>query len=128
MPKERLNSKLTKRERSWLHRAFRLAEFSPCKQQHGAVIVKGGRMLSTGFNTYRNRPGDDIPMFDRAIHAEEAAIRMLDNGRAQGAKIYVARKRRSNGEPGLSRPCDRCYQAIVEAGIKEIIFTENKAF
>lgn len=122
MPKEELYPELTKTERRYLRRAMRLAAMGTCNQRHGAVIVKGGRVLSVGINTQRNCPGNDyIPAEDIAIHAEEAAIRAL-GGQARGAKIYVARVLK-NGEPGLSRPCDRCYKAIMEAGIKDIIYT-----
>ena len=79
--------------------------------------------MSVGINTMRNPPSDNIPYQHIAIHAEEAAIKAL-GGQAQGAKIYVARVRRDNKD-GLSRPCNRCHQLIVSAGIKEVIYTQD---
>lgn len=122
MPKEKINSDLTNTDTKWLRRATRLARMGTCRTRHGAVIVKGGRLLSVGINVNRNSPQDKaVPPTEIAVHAEEAALRAL-GGEARGAKIYVARVLR-NDQPALSRPCDRCYEAIVAAGIKEIIYT-----
>lgn len=126
MPKEEITPELTKTEQSYLRRALRLAETGTCNQRHGAIIVKGGRVLSVGINTQRNTPADSIPYEDVAVHAEEAALRAI-GGQARGAKIYVARKMK-DGSSGLSRPCDRCYRAIKDAGIKEIIYTDYNTF
>jgi deoxycytidylate deaminase len=100
---------------------MRLAKTGPCDIHHGAVIVKGGRVMSHGVNTFRNAPNASLPPGSVTEHAEEAALRIL-NGNARGAKIYIARVMKS-GQTGLSRPCNRCYEAIVNAGIKEIIYT-----
>ena len=41
----------------------------------------------------------------------------------KGGTIYVARVNRQ-GNPMISRPCDRCYEAIVDAGITKIVYTD----
>ncbi len=71
----------------------------------GAVIVRSGELLSTGYHTR-----------DGAAHAEVEALRKLPPGAAKGATIYV------NLEPcchfGRTPPCT---SAIIDAGIQRVV-------
>lgn len=108
---------------------FRLATIqadkSTCLHKLGAVITKGGRVLSTGYNEirYAKYTGHGT------VHAEEMAImRLLRNngmGALSGATIYVMRHLRSGGT-GLARPCSRCMGLIQSVGIKRIHYTTNE--
>ena len=93
------------------------------KQRHGAVIVMSGRVMSVGINKWRNHPSiieESKVKHECSVHAEiDAMSRVKD---ARGATIYVARVN-NNGEPLLSRPCDNCHSAIIDAGISKIIYT-----
>lgn len=124
--KERFDSQLSKRDQSWLRHAVKLAKMSTAGvHHHGAVITMGGRIVAVGINTMRNDPtnnGRGIPADGFAEHAEMAALRAL-GGNAQGAKVYVARWRWRSGTVGMSRPCNNCYKSLMEAGVKEVIFT-----
>lgn len=120
--------------------ATEVARTSACRNKHGAVIAKSGRVLSISANTKRNdpamfRPGRGAPHAvlglnddpnknskNFTFHAEVRAIKPLSNIVLEGATIYVARVF-STGLPGLSRPCDACYMEMVEKGIKKIVFT-----
>ena len=97
---------------------------SECRNRHGAIITMGGRIMAVGVNSERNNPriGYEIDPVDLSTHAEIAALRAL-NGQAKGAKVYIARWRHRSNEIGLSRPCENCYNALVDAGVKEIIYT-----
>ena len=91
--------------------------------KHGAVIVKGGRVLATGINKERNHPmkvSFEHIKTHCSVHAEIDALKKVDN--AQGATIYVARVNR-RGEDRNSRPCEYCYKDLKESGIKKIIYT-----
>lgn len=70
-----------------------------------AVIIKGGAILSVGWNL-----GWD--------HAETRALR--PNRDYRGAKIYVVRE---NG--GISKPCPDCMKKIKKAGISEIHYIDR---
>lgn len=126
--KERFDNKLSNRDRGLLKQATQIAKMSTCTHRHGAVITKGGRLLSVGVNRERNNPRfeGEFPLEKLSEHAEMAALRLL-GGEAKGAKIYVSRWMWRQGEDedrtGLSRPCNNCYEALVEAGIKEIVYT-----
>jgi diaminohydroxyphosphoribosylaminopyrimidine deaminase/5-amino-6-(5-phosphoribosylamino)uracil reductase len=71
----------------------------------GAVIVKNGSILATGWH---RRDGE--------MHAEREALRLLPEGSARGATMYVTL------EPcchfGRTPPCT---QAILDAGISQVV-------
>lgn len=96
-------------------------------QKHGAVLVKGGRVLAVGVNAMRNPPQwgtglITVPPGSISIHAEEAVIRAVGPGGTIGAKLYVARVSRG-GNVALSRPCDACASLIHSSGIREVVYT-----
>jgi diaminohydroxyphosphoribosylaminopyrimidine deaminase/5-amino-6-(5-phosphoribosylamino)uracil reductase len=93
---------------AFLRRALRLAargdgQTSP-NPMVGAVLVRGGRVVGTGYHTRAGAP-----------HAEVVALERAGR-RARGARLYV------NLEPcchfGRTPPCT---EAIVAAGVREVI-------
>lgn len=44
---------------------------------------------------------------------------------ARGATMYVARVD-SKGYTRIARPCDRCMQTLYDAGIREVVYTNNE--
>lgn len=117
---------LSKKKRNWLNTAMKIAESSSCKQKHGAVIVKSGSLLSVGHNKWKNREVVvDSRSYDErneaiTVHAEIDALSRVKN--PAGATIYIANINKA-GEPKMSAPCDRCFEALMDAGIKDIIYT-----
>lgn len=108
---------------------FRLARIQSekatgVKHKLGAVIVKGGRVLSTGYNEIR------YSRFVKhtTVHAEESAIVKLlsrrDLGALQGSDIFVSRTT-PGGYSGLARPCSRCMGLIQSVGIKKVHYTTD---
>ena len=103
--------------------ASNLALSSDCNFKHGAVIVRGGSVISTGINRFKNHPKIVSPEHIKkhcSIHAEVDAIRKVKD--AKGATIYVARVGKK-GNQTISRPCNYCYDAIKRAGITKIVYT-----
>ncbi len=94
--------------------------------QVGACIVSNdNRILSIGYNGAPRGLHDDIMKWDRegdflntkyayVCHGELNAI-LNYRGDLSGSKIYV----------GLF-PCNECAKAIIQAGIKEVIYKEDK--
>jgi deoxycytidylate deaminase len=115
---------LSKRDRAYLSVARYAAIRSEQKNRHGAVVVKGGRVLGIGHNKHRNHPAviqeKDIKT-SCSYHAEEVAIREAGEN-IKGAVIYVARVNRQ-GQDRDSKPCPLCSDLIQQAGIKRVIFT-----
>lgn len=91
--------------------------------KHGAVVVRGGSVISVGINKNRNHPtvvSSEHIKTHCSVHAEVDALRKVRN--AKGATIYVARINK-RGQDRLSRPCDRCHEVIKKAGIRKVIYT-----
>ncbi|QGH76478.1 deoxycytidylate deaminase [Streptomyces phage Daubenski] len=122
--KESDSTGLSKRDRSFLSLAMSLSLKSNMKQAHGAVIVRGGRVLSLGWNTLKNDPtnvSDEHIARYCSVHAERMAIARCK--KAAGATIYIARNKA--GVPRHSKPCDACDRAIKMAGISRVVYTTD---
>ena len=95
--------------------------------QVGACIVDGNNhILSTGYNGFPCGCSDDEFPWDRAgdfgntkypfvVHAELNAILNAHGKNLIGSKIYVS-----------LFPCNECAKAIIQSGIKEIIYLSDK--
>ena len=115
--------KLSKTDKSRLKRAMKLAKISTCKQKHGAIIIKGGSVLSVGINRNKNNPtfvGEATKNW--SVHAEAAAIKACAGADLRNAIIYVARINKAH-EPMMSKPCQKCEKLIREAGIRKVVYT-----
>ena len=95
--------------------------------QVGACIVDGdNRILSTGYNGFPYGCSDDEFPWDRTgerndtkypfvVHAELNAILNARGKNLSGAKIYVD-----------LFPCNECAKAIIQSGIKEVVYLSDK--
>ena len=108
--------------------SFRIAEKqalkSPfLKHRVGAVIMKGNRVLSTGFNSIGYSKHSKRP----TRHAEAAAIcKLLSKkkmGCLAGAHLYVTRYTFS-GTISCSKPCPCCENLIRSVGISTVFYTD----
>ena len=118
---------LSKSEKAFLTLARYMAKKSSSRQKHGAVIVKSGSVIGTGFNKDRNDPDRVSPEHIKkhcSVHAEIDAIRDA-NWNVRGAVLYVARVNRL-GMDRNSKPCERCQVVIEETEIKKIIYTTGE--
>lgn len=118
-----VSDSLTNKDRSFLRLAARVAGASEMKQKHGAVIVKGGRVMSVGINKWRNDPENiesEKARSSCSTHAEVDALSRVNN--PSGATLYIARVNRS-GKSLLSAPCENCWVAIRNSGIRKVVFT-----
>lgn len=117
---------LSRREAAFLSVARYLASKSLARRKHGAIVVKSGRVLGTGFNKDRNNPMIVSPEHIKtqcSVHAEVDAIRDA-NYNVDGAVLYVARINR-HGEDRNSKPCKYCQDVISKVKIKKVIYTEG---
>ncbi len=123
---------MNRRDRRLVH----LALLEATKSDHdrvkiGAVIVKGNRVVSTGYNTTKSHPlqlhynqlaGRLVPK--HSCHAELAAIINAGRHDLSGTKMYVARRDRV-GRLANCRPCGACRLALERAGITDVAFTNQ---
>jgi deoxycytidylate deaminase len=101
------------------------AKKSSFKQHRmGAVIVKSGNIISTGYNS--KQPSKLLGTPTR--HAEASAILKILKQRNQtslaGAELYVTRFTPS-GTISMARPCLACMDLIRAVGIKRIHYSNS---
>jgi dCMP deaminase len=117
-------------DRNFINIALELSKASKCvSKQVGAVIVKDGRILSTGYNgtpagyqncsdhwsgEYTKEHHDWSKTYE--IHAEmNAIIWAARKGiEIEGATIYVTLE-----------PCSECSKNIIASGIKKIVYEKS---
>ena len=111
-----------------LRLAIHLATQSRFKYRLGAVVVKSGRVLSTGVNEIRFTHFNFPKKHEISLHAEQAAILKLLRTRRMidlcGATLYVSRID-SKGNPRLAKPCPICLELIHTVGIKRTVYTTS---
>lgn len=95
--------------------------------QVGACIVdSNNKILSIGYNGMPTGCDDNCMPWERdgepldtkylyVCHAELNAILNYNGGSLEGAKLY-----------GTLFPCNECCKAIIQSGIKEIIYMSDK--
>lgn len=108
-------------------------EKSAC-QKLCAVIVKGNKIISVGFNKAGTHPLIEEYRKHKnvcTIHAEVDAVLKARNkiDDLSGCKIYIARVRWNDTEIapsiGLSKPCSMCHNILFDFGIKKVQYTLN---
>lgn len=117
---------ISKRDQAYLSVASYLASQSKCRMKHGAVVVRGGRVLGVGVNKERNHPmivSTNHIKDHCSVHAEIDAIRKARD--VSGATVYVARVNK-RGQSRDSKPCSNCYDTMTNLGIRKIIYTTSE--
>lgn len=113
----------SRKELNWMLLAARIALSSTCRQRVGAVVVKGGRILSMATNIDYNNPKNlEEPKI--ALHASLCAERRAlatISGDIKGAIVYTARVSRKDGSLVVSKPCRRCIAVMNERGVKRAV-------
>ena len=92
------------------------------------ITDKKGRILSVGKNNYKKSHPTQAYYAEKVGNRDQiflhAEIASLIKCRGKPYAIYIARVSRG-GEPRLAKPCLICWQAIKDAGIKEIYYTKD---
>ncbi len=101
--------------------------------RHGAVLEKGGSIISQGTNSLKPEAPQDYRENNHSnhsrkqknsspfsVHAEVAAI-IKARGLTQGCTLYVARV--TNTRITLSKPCKTCQVSIIAAGIRKVVYS-----
>lgn len=96
----------------------------PNTQVGACIVSKDNIILSTGYNGFPigcsddeypwNREGEETK-YPYVVHAELNAILNAAGKSLHGAKIYVA-----------LFPCNECAKAIIQSGIREVIYLSDK--
>lgn len=100
------------RDTRYFKLAYKASLNSDGRQKHGAVLVKGGRIISVGWNRMKNDPKNVTRNFSR--HAEIHALAQAKN--VKGATMFVVRHNGLN-----SYPCVNCQEAMMKVGVNWVV-------
>ena len=99
----------------------------PNTQVGCCIVSQDNKILSMGYNGLPTGCSDDVFPWARegedpletkyvyTVHSELNAILNYRGGSLEGAKLYVS-----------LFPCNECAKAIIQAGIKELIYADDK--
>ncbi|MBQ6384814.1 MAG: dCMP deaminase family protein [Lachnospiraceae bacterium] len=98
----------------------------PNTQVGACIVSENNRILSMGYNGFPNGVSDDEFPWNRegdpleskyfyAAHGELNAILNYRGGSLEGAKLYVT-----------LFPCNECAKAIIQAGIRTVVYDSDK--
>ncbi|MDO5555347.1 MAG: dCMP deaminase family protein [Clostridia bacterium] len=98
----------------------------PNSQVGACIVSQDNKILSIGYNGFPTGCSDDEISWERegefkdtkypyVCHAELNAILNYTGATLKGSKIYVA-----------LFPCNECAKAIIQSGIKEVIYMSDK--
>ena len=98
----------------------------PNSQVGACIVSEDNKILSMGYNGFPKdcsddefpwaRQGDELnTKYFYVVHSELNAILNYNGGSLAGAKLYVS-----------LFPCNECAKAIIQAGIKEVIYDCDK--
>ena len=132
-------------DKYYLDIADSVSERSTCLRRHyGAVIVKDGEIISTGYNgsprgcrnctdlnsckrKELNVPHGKNYEMCRSIHAEANAIISSSRRDMIKSTLYLSGRDSISGESlEVSEPCLMCKRMIINAGISEVVAPDGK--
>jgi len=93
--------------------------------KHGAVLVRGGKIINTAFNEcVHSRLSDRFKTHEGigTRHAELSVILGIDRKVTTGADVYVVRINPSYNIKN-SRPCEMCMGALKFVGVKRVFYS-----
>ena len=92
-----------------------------------AIITKGGRVISIGFNRAPSGYLKSKLFCDfHGVHAEvDAILNCSDKEDLKGAEMYVVGRRPRTGALILSRPCELCQKYVENCGLKAIYYHDS---
>lgn len=105
-----------------VERLSKVALQSALNQKHGACLVYGDQILSTGVNKrFTVRLNDNV--LPLTIHAEVDALSNLHPKYLKGLDILVIRVNKS-GQLVYSRPCNSCIDKLSRKGIRKAYYSD----
>lgn len=107
------------------HMAFK----SVSKFRLGAVLVKKGRVVSTGFNQMRkSHPIMQKYLgksdFTLGLHAEIHACIGVPAEDLLGADLWVCRLHK-DGSLAMAHPCKICQKFLTDVGVRRVYYSDN---
>ncbi len=106
--------------------AIKQAKRSSFKQQLGATLSKGKRILGVGFNETNRNTKHWTQYWEGSIHAEEAAILQAVKkhgiSELRNSTLHVVRLSKS-GNLAMAKPCSHCQELLRRFQIKKVLYS-----
>lgn len=118
-----------KKEMRLLKKAKASSLNSTCHHKHGALLVKGSRILKVSFN--KNSFSSTANRYRRMrrknpwFGTRHAEIELLSHRQTQGSTVYVCRVN-NHDDLMYSKPCGMCMAAMKHAGVKTVVYSVGK--
>lgn len=97
----------------------------------GAIIARKNKIISMGTNSRKTHPLQqkyaNRPHLEAWLHAEIHALTLARVGDLWGSDAYIARVT-ADGQMASSRPCEGCYRALADHGVKRIFYCDGGKF
>lgn len=108
-----------------LHAAVEAARKSTYRVKLGAVVFKGKRILSTGWNQIRSSSLKH-KNYENSLHAEQSALLGLEWKKLKGCSMLVVKISRAEERLGNACPCEMCRKLMDYIGIKNVFYTNEE--
>ncbi len=131
------NEKEIEETKKYMELAAKEAKKSTCKKsQRGVLIVRGGVLLSKGYNKptlpelcnpciRENIKDNSCVELCSAIHAEQMALLEVNNGLLKDARMYHIKVKDGKMKPSGDPSCTVCSRMVYEAGIEFVLWHEK---
>jgi deoxycytidylate deaminase len=105
---------------------------------HVSFVLKGGKIIVTGFNNYNKQNNSSITYlptkkadsanYIAGIHSENMVLGKIKH-RTDCSDLTIVNVRINNmGEVSMSQPCPNCAYQIGRFGIKRVFFSTTNGF
>lgn len=94
------------------------------KAKIGSVLIRNGKIISTGYNKIRGASAIDgkFSRWAESLHSEVDCLKKVMFNNIKGSTLIVYREKKS-GEIANCKPCDYCMAFIQFLKIKRIVYT-----
>jgi len=109
-----------------------------CAKLASAIVIRN-KIISIGINRKKTDPlqakygkNDQAIYLHAELHAIKNALREISVEELKKCILYVVRVKRPDQNSkkyvfGMAKPCCGCHKAIVEFGIKSIVYTTDES-
>ena len=101
-----------------IHKLTEVSESSVMLQRHACALVLGGKIISTGINSF-NRCSK---------HAEIDAIDKILNKKHLNRCFLIVIRVKNDGSVQQSKPCSECVKQIQKYNIKRVCYSTDDGF
>lgn len=112
----------------FLEKACRLAEKSPLSFKLGCVAVLAGKIIESGYNSFKNSSSNIFIKNSCSCHAEMDVLHKCSKKKGfnkfNKITLYIARINNHNNLRA-SKPCMVCLKYINQKNIKKIVYIDE---